>query len=217
MEKIFTKIEKPHKNTEFDTVLMRTCLLTCHLPHLAHRPRARRLEDHISEQMCDWGPAWPRAWDSTSFQPVEPAVFPTRRWRDRALYLPPPPCSSLHPKPGTLVKQNSNTLVQSWCKMVPFQFQRGTHSGHAKVSPGYFWLATLATVSALNVWYLNEEVLVEVIPGESGEGWRREQLMLPPQEKYACLIPTKQIIKLLKINLPLFNWTFKATRRIEMN
>lgn len=41
MEKIFTKIETPYKNTEFDAVLMGTCLLTCRLSHLARRPGAR--------------------------------------------------------------------------------------------------------------------------------------------------------------------------------
>lgn len=41
--------------------------------------------------------------------------------------------------------------------------------------------------------------------------------MLPPQEKYACLIPINQITKLLKLSLPLSNPSLEATIRIEMN
>lgn len=102
--KIFTKIEMPYKIMEFDTLLMATCLLPCHLAHLACRPQGKRPEDHMSEQM--------RAEDHCGQEPGLGAhwalCIPTRRPVGRALPLPH---RSLHPRPGiwTSVKQNSST------------------------------------------------------------------------------------------------------------
>lgn len=86
-EKRFTKIETPYKKTDFDTVLMRTCLLTCHLAHLARRPRAKCLVDHVSEQMHGWGPPQPRARTQSTSSLPSLLSFPPGDWGGELLLL----------------------------------------------------------------------------------------------------------------------------------
>lgn len=138
MEKMFTKIEMPYKSTDFDTLLMATCLLPCHLAHLACRPQGKRPEDHISEQM--------RAEEHRGQEPglgARPAhrahCTPTRRPVGRA---PPPPHRSLHPRPGQLDCRTAalRVVLTQNCPFPsssPAWNKSGLHKGYSRQINGF--------------------------------------------------------------------------------
>jgi len=147
----------PYKTTDFDTVLMGTRLLTCHLAHLARRPGPNCLEDHVSEQMHGWGPPRPRAGTQSTSSPLSPLSFPPGG-RGGELHLLLLLFADLSIQDlGPWSSRTATLKCRPDAKQSPFhvQVQCETNSGHTEVSPGYFWSPALVTVSALNVWYLN--------------------------------------------------------------